>query len=146
MYWLLVERPDNWSVDRSQGFKRFGLPSRSRKRASQLRAGHILFSYVSGGVSCLSDIGEVSSDQVHEDAVVHGYDEISPLAIDTRPLLVLERTEWIPIMSLLNDLTFTREHKDWRQLFRVTLRALSEPDGSVLWARMHNGLKETKNP
>ena len=48
-HWLIVERYENWVVDRARGFATLGFPERMKKRASQLRAGDLLFVYVSSG-------------------------------------------------------------------------------------------------
>jgi hypothetical protein len=36
MYWLIVERPDNWEADKKQSFSYFGVPERKRRVASQV--------------------------------------------------------------------------------------------------------------
>lgn len=131
-YFLIVERPENWDVDMKAGFVHFGLPERKRTFGQALKAGDLLFGYVSGGLSAFADVRQVVRDGLRGRSKHLAYDEIYPWLVETRPLVVLPRERWVPVQQLLPELRLTRGQSSWRQLFRVTIREIDEHDGMVL--------------
>ena len=39
MYWIIVERPENWEADKKNSFAHFGLPQIKEKLGSKIAAG-----------------------------------------------------------------------------------------------------------
>jgi hypothetical protein len=54
--WLIIERLENWEVDKAKNFAFFGVPERARKTAAEIAEGDLVFCYVSSGRSAFSDI------------------------------------------------------------------------------------------
>jgi hypothetical protein len=141
-YWLLVERLENWEVDKQEGFRRFGLPERKESMASEIRKGDLLIIYVSSGISRFADIREATANEPRKLAFGGDYDTAFPLAISTEPHLTLDRPNWVPIHSLIEKLSLTAGKKDWRQVMRNTLRRLPDADAvAIIEAMQHTALK-----
>lgn len=131
-YWMIVERLENWFVDKASDFKIFGLSSRYEKPAGRLRNGDFIFGYVSSGVSAFADIRILKENGAKPLRQFTEYDSGYDLYLSTAPYLVLAESEWLPLKSIVGKLEFTRDRRDWRPLFRKTLRQLSEADGLLL--------------
>jgi len=144
MYWLIVERPENWETDRKNHFSYFGISQSKQKMASNVSVGDKLIVYVSGGVSCFSDMRLVESGDFIRLRGLSGYDDIFPLAIKTKPLVTLPKEYWVPVKSLVSQLTFTRALTDWRQAFRSSMRRLDESDGALLEHALNGSLMKLK--
>lgn len=126
--WLIVERLENWEVDRDSDFSRFGLPERLERRASEVRKGDRLVAYVSSGISAFADVRQATSDGVEKLRFGGDYDTAFPICIRTESLFSLDRPQWVPIRTLVSELSFTKGKRDWRQLMRNSLRLLSQSD------------------
>ena len=72
--WLIIERFENWEVDRTKNFAFFGLPERSRKTAAEIAEGDLVFSYVSSGRSAFSDIRVVKQTGLQK-MKIQSYDD-----------------------------------------------------------------------
>jgi hypothetical protein len=133
-HYLIVERKENWLVDKAANFSAFGLPDRYRTVAGRVCEGDLLFTYISGGVSALADIRECTRDG-HQ-PLRHGgdYDTGFPIQISTRPQVVLEPARWVQIHRLVDRLSFLKGRTDWRQSFRQTIRVLPEEDATAIHA------------
>lgn len=132
MYWLSVERYDNWLTDKAAGFKFLGIFDRKLKTAQQMKAGDYLISYISSGKSSFADIRKIISD--HPSKFKKGliYDEPFPYVILTEPYIILDESDWIKIHDVLDKLTFLPIEKDWRQMMRNSLRKLNDDDALFL--------------
>lgn len=81
-YWLIVERYENWLVDQSEGFSRFGLPERKKPIADQIKKNDVLVVYVSSGMSALSDARLVTEDGASLLGRSGNYDMAYPIRAD----------------------------------------------------------------
>ena len=130
--WLIIERFDNWQVDSANKFAFFGISSRSENTARKVAKDDLLICYVSSGMSAFSDVRRVRETGIKSLRVYTDYDTALPSCILTEPFIVLDRENWLPAKEVIRHLALTKEHKDWRQLFRTTIRALSEADAHYL--------------
>lgn len=140
-HWLLVERIENWEIDKREGFQKFGIPERRRVLAGQIQKGDLLIFYISSGISMFADIREATSTGTKQLPFGGDYDTAYPLSVSTRPYLILERNRWITIRSLVDKLSFTTGKKDWRQLMRVSLRRLQKSDALLIIKAMQAAQK-----
>lgn len=140
-YWMFVERLENWKVDEAEGFRRFGIPDRKGRIASQIRKGDHLIFYVSSGISAFSDIREAMTDGTQALRFGGEYDTAFPISVATRPILVLPREKWVPIKLYLSKLSFTAGKKDWRQTMRNSVRQLECADGETLTHLIFNSAR-----
>lgn len=134
--WLIVERPDNWETDKENNFRYFGIPKRKIGMANEISAGDILFVYVSKGISKFSDIRVVKSNQLKKLNRSVGYDDIFPYAIVTKPLITLPAEKWVPVKNMIAKLSFTKDLKDWRPMFRSSIRELTDQDAVIIRKRI----------
>ena len=130
--WIIIERFENWQVDSANKFAFFGISSRHENIARKVSKGDLLFCYVSSGMSAFSDIRRARETGIKPLRVYTDYDTALPSCILTEPYLVLDPQNWLPVKEVIGHLALTKEHKDWRQLFRTTIRALSEDDARYL--------------
>ena len=134
--WIFVERLENWLVDQSEGFERFGLSATSAKRAGEIKKGDQLVFYVSSGISALADVREAVADGVERLRFGGDYDTAYPAAVRTKPALILPRGKWLPMRDVAPYLPMF-QGKDWRWSMQFTLRKLSDRDGVILIERMY---------
>ena len=130
-YWVIVERYENYLVDRTQNFRIFGIPQSKLNLATKMLAEDKIITCVSSGKSCFSDIREVTSNDVEALGIRGNYDTAFPYAISTRPICVLPEQKWIPLRDVLDDLSFLY-YGNWRQTFRTSLREIPERDAKYL--------------
>lgn len=136
--WLLVERIENWIQDRNDGFRQIGIPERKEKLGNNIKKGDFLFFYVSSGHSKFADIREATESGMVKLRLGGGYDTPFPWCVRTKPLLTLEKENWVPIKPLIEELLFTRGKTDWRQLMRNSLRKLDIEDALKIMRAMQS--------
>ena len=142
---MAVERLENWQADSATKFKRFGIPDRTRRRAQSIEKDDLIVGYVSSGISCFADIRRITSSTIEKLGFVEGYDDVFPFCIRTESLLVLDREDWVPIRSMLSDLSFTRGRDDWRQTMRHSFRPLAEDDANRIVTAMESAAFRKRN-
>ncbi|PIQ26163.1 hypothetical protein COW64_12260 [bacterium (Candidatus Blackallbacteria) CG18_big_fil_WC_8_21_14_2_50_49_26] len=142
MYWLSVERYENWIVDRNSGFTFLGISERKQKIAEKMEIGDILVTYVSSGYSCFSDAREIVSEKPKRSKFGLIYDEPYPYFIETKPLVILHETQWVKIHKLVTSLGFLPKEKDWRQVLRNSPKKLSNADGEIILVALNNAYRQ----
>lgn len=140
--WLIVERIENWTVDKESNFDKFGFSSRLERRASQIEKGDTLIVYVSSGISSFSDIRRVTSEKLQKLKYGGDYDSAFPVCVQTESVFDLPRASWVPIKELVSTLSFTKNKADWRQVMRNSLRILEHSDAEIIMSRMKGALKD----
>jgi hypothetical protein len=144
-YFLIVERPENWAADSKTGFVQFGLPKSKRRLGEQLQSGDVLITYISGGISAISDCRLVTHGGLKHNEALANYDDFFPFLIRTSPVTVLPRNKWIGFKSLTSKLDLTRNSGDWRQMVRISMRPLSGEDGLLLVKELELAERDTTN-
>lgn len=134
--WLIIERIENWQADKASGFSMFGLSSRYESTAASMAKGDAVFCYVSSGISSFSDIRVITETQVRPRRGLVNYDSNFDYHLGTAPALILEPARWLPLKEVLNELDLTKGRKEWRQMFRTSLRRLTSHDATLLRARL----------
>ena len=62
-----------------------------------------------------------------------GYDFPFQFAIQTRPIITLDKGKWLKVNDVVNKLTMTKHIPNrWQLAFRQSMRQLSEEDGALL--------------
>ncbi len=130
-YFIAVERFENWLVDKENEFAFFGLPERQIKKADHVKTGDILITYISSGYSMLAGARRVVGEGLVRLAYGGEYDVACPYAIPTKPILTAEPEKWVSIKALAPELSFIGK-KDWRQLFRTSLKPVNDKDGDFV--------------
>lgn len=129
--WLIVERYENWLVDKQNGFRKIGFAKKKEGTIERFKKGDQLIIYIASGKSCIAGIREVLVDtpEYVNDLI---YQEIYPIRIETRSITSLPEEHWIKIHRFIGKLSFTKNIRDWRQIFRHTIRELHQKDASIL--------------
>jgi hypothetical protein len=138
--WLIIERFENWEVDKAKNFAFFGLPERSRKTAAEIAEGDLVFCYVSSGRSAFSDIRMVKQTGLQK-MKIQSYDDNFAFYFSTAPVLALPPQKWVPIKRLASELDLTRERKDYRPLLQTSIRKLTAHDAELLQSRLTDALE-----
>ena len=137
-FWLIVEKAENWQIDKENGFEFFGLPEKSRKFAKGLEPGDVLLTYVSGVPSAIADSRRVIEvDCPAEDRLAlyrssTAYLRDLSFLLLTKPMDVLQREQWIPFKTLTDQLSATKGRKTWNWFVQTSLRQLTDADGAMI--------------
>ncbi|WP_156375886.1 hypothetical protein [Methylobacterium sp. Leaf125] len=130
-YWIIVERYENWLIDKAEGFVRFGIPETKLKLAAFIVPGDKLITYVSSGISKFSDIRVVLDPPFTKMKFGGNYDTSYASAISTRKLVILPEESWVPVQELKGIIKILGTG-DSRQIFRTSLKRLDNDDGLVI--------------
>jgi hypothetical protein len=136
-HWLIVERIDNWEIDKANRFSIFGLPWRYKNISSKIVRGDQVYCYVSSGIGAFSDIRVVQESGIKnlkEDSFHDIYNRRFAYYFTTAPALVLPRENWVPLSRLVSSLEFTRERTPMslRAVFQRSIRRLSTVDAALI--------------
>ena len=134
-HWLLIERLQNWRIDREEGFVRFGIPASKAPLAETVRAGDVLIFYVSSGISAFSHVREAAADGLRKLGLAGEYDVGFPFTLSTTPSLILPRRDWVPIQRLQDRLSFTRG-RNLRVAMRTSIMKLRDEDARIILDEM----------
>ena len=134
--YMIVERIENWQIDKKSNFELFGIPRRFEKTAREIKRGDLLIVYVSSGISAFSDVRRVTSDKLEKLRFGGDYDTAFPFCVKTESVFVLDRHSWLPIKGLINSLSFTKGRKDWRQTMRNALRRIEASEADLIISMM----------
>lgn len=137
--WIVVERYDNWLMDKNRGFDVIGFPKSSKTLASQITKGDRLVVYIASSKSVIAGIHEVTSDTFYTSNDLL-WDEIFPFRFKIKTDIILHEEKFIPIRTLINDLSFIRFPKNWKHYFRTSLRKINGADYSVIRKAVVNNL------
>lgn len=140
--WLIVERLENWEVDKANNFSFFGLSERYRKTASEIKKDDLVFCYVSSGISAFSDIRLVS-DATLRQLKTQSYNSAFANCFATAPVLVLARDKWIPIKDVEEELDLTRGQANWRSKLQTSIRRLSPHDATLLRGKLEEAAEKS---
>jgi hypothetical protein len=138
--WLIIERIENWEIDRAADFQYFGLSNRYRNTVANIAEKDLVFCYVSGQ-SAFADVRVVREAGLKPMKIQYYFDDF-PLYIATAPLLVLPREKWIPVKEVADQLEMTRDRKDYRAMFQMSIRRLSPHDATFLNGRLEKAVNE----
>lgn len=130
--WMIVESPDNWKIDRANGFTYFGVTARYEYLKDRVKAGDRLFAYVTGKGG-FSDIRQVTKDGLRKLRLGGDYDMALPFCLDTEPLVVLPKDQWLPIADIKDRLVMTAGKQHWGQVLRTAFKKLDPADGDFLY-------------
>ena len=134
--WLIIERLENWQVDKSSSFSMFGLSSRYKSIADKIVKGDFVFFYVSSGISSFSDIRVITETKKLPIRRSTNYHSNFDFYLATAPVLILDRSCWLPLKEVLDELDLTKGREEWRQMFRTSLRHLTPHDADILRSRL----------
>jgi hypothetical protein len=130
-YWLIVERPANWQVDKARGFCSFAVTDRYRTAVHEMKSGDIIVTYVSR-MSAFADVRRVCTSRPRQiTGEERGYDRQLDWEIDTELVVALEPGHWLRVGLLVDELGLTRG-KNWGPIFLTSLRRLDNSDGSYI--------------
>jgi hypothetical protein len=139
--WLALESLANWAADRSNGFRFLGIAEKRITRAKQAQAGDFIFVYVPSPIRAFADIRIVDKDGITKSAHAHKYDIPCYAGIATRPAVLLEKSNWLPLTAVRDKLSFGSSPAAG---MRVSFKEINRSDASVLISNFHNRLPDAE--
>ena len=133
--WLAVESLSSWTTDEKNGFRYLGISDTRVERAKGVKAGDILFIYIPSPVRAFADIRLITKDGVGKNDHLRAYDVVCYTGIFTKPLVSIERPNWLPITSVKDHLTIGRLPAAG---MRVSFRQIPAADGQTISAFFKN--------
>jgi EVE domain len=140
--WILTGSPENYEATKAHAFTVIGLKERNRNRALEIEPGDRIVFYVTREMAFAGTVmvaGELFEDRTKVWPGKPGKADPYPLRFPTAPEVVLDRSEWIPAESLVDELEhvgkWPREH--WRLAFQGQIRPVSGRDATTLLDRMN---------
>ena len=142
--WILTGSPENFQATKARGFTVIGLKERNRNRALEIEAGDRIVLYLTRAMAFAGSIrveGELFEDRSKIWPGKPGKADSYPWRFETSPEVILERSEWVPAVSLVDDLDHIRKwpREHWKLAFQGQIRAVSKHDAEVLIERMKVG-------
>lgn len=142
--WILTGSPENFQATKARGFSVIGLKERNRNRALEIEVGDRIVLYLTRVMAFAGSIrveGELFEDRSKIWPGKPGKADSYPWRFETSPEVILEEPEWVPAVSLVDDLDHIRKwpREHWKLAFQGQIRAVSEHDAEVLSRRMKVG-------
>ena len=139
--WILTGSPENYEATKAHGFTLIGLKERNRNRALEIEVGDRIVLYLTRVMAFAGSIrveGELYEDRSKVWPGKPGKPDTYPWRFDTSPEVVLEESEWVPAVSLVDDLDHIRKWppEHWRLAFQGQIRPVSKHDAEILLERM----------
>jgi hypothetical protein len=139
--WILTGSPENYEATKAHGFGLIGLKERNRNRALEIEVGDRIVLYLTRVMAFAGSI-RVESELYEDRSKVWpgkpGKADSYPWRFQTSPEVVLAEPDWVPAVSLVNDLDHIRKWppEHWRLAFQGQIRPVSSHDAEILCERM----------
>jgi hypothetical protein len=139
--WILTGSPENHAATKAHGFRVIGLKERHRNRAFEMEPGDRIVLYATGVVAFAGSI-RVEGDLYHDWSRIWGrrphHPDPYPWRFPTAPEVVLDRPDWVPVVSLVDHLEHIRKwpRAHWTLALQGQIRAVSDHDGEMLLDRL----------
>lgn len=139
--WILTGSPENLQATKARGFTVIGLKERNRNRALEIEVGDRIVLYLTRVMVFAGSIrveGELFEDRSRIWPGKPGKVDSYPWRFETSPEVILEEPEWVPAVSLVDDLDHIRKwpREHWKLAFQGQLRTVSDADAQLLCARL----------
>lgn len=139
--WILTGSPENLQATKARGFTVIGLKERNRNRALEIEVGDRIVLYLTRVMVFAGSIrveGELFEDRSRIWPGKPGKVDSYPWRFETSPEVILEEPEWVPAVSLVDDLDHIRKwpREHWKLAFQGQLRTVSDADAQLLSARL----------
>jgi hypothetical protein len=139
--WILTGSPENYEATKAHGFTVIGLKERNRNRALEIEVADRIVLYLTRVMAFAGSIrveGEMYEDRSKVWPGKPGKADSYPWRFQTSPEVVLEEPEWVPAVSLVDDLDHIRKwpREHWRLAFQGQIRPVSSHDAEILSERM----------
>jgi hypothetical protein len=139
--WILTGSPENYEATKAHGFAVIGLKQRNRNRAFEIEVSDRIVLYLTRVMAFAGSIrveGELYEDRSKVWPGKPGKADSYPWRFQTSPEAILEEPEWVPAVSLVDDLDHIRKWppEHWRLAFQGQIRPVSSHDAEILCERM----------
>jgi hypothetical protein len=132
-YWLDLFTGTTWQEYQNAGGKASGFRERQRKRVSKINSGDILLCYLTG-VKRWVGLLEVTGN-MYEDSSPIWAEEVFPIRLPVKPLVILTPEQGIPMEDMWGKLTFFPKDASsgkWVGMVRGSPTPYKKVDGEVI--------------
>lgn len=135
-YWLCTTKLENFEIDRQHGFRLTGFRARNAPTVKKFKKGDKMVIYIHS-ISRFGAIVEITSDYYHsEQKHWVDEDEMWPARADTKPIIVLEREQFLDVRKLIPSLSFVPKGRAWGMAFHGSIRSMPEDDFKLIESEM----------
>jgi len=130
-YFMVVENYENWLKTKQKNFTEKAFKDgQSRVIIRSIRPGDLLAYYVSSGISALGGIVEVALPMYRRTDLY--WDDYYNLRFKTKPIIILEEPNFVPIRPLIKDLDFVKAQRRWGNYVYHSIRKISTSDFELM--------------
>lgn len=139
--WILTGSPENYEATKAHDFTLIGLKERNRNRALEIEPQDMIVLYITR-VMAFAGAVRVESELYEDRSKVWpgkpGKADTYPWRFETSAEIVLDEPEWVPAVSLVDELEHIRKwpREHWRLAFQGQIRPVSSHDADLLLERM----------
>ena len=139
--WVLTGSVENFRATREHGFEVIGLKELRRPFGERIEPGDRLFFYITK-VQAFGGLVEITSPMYEDRTKIWpgkpGKADPYPWRFETKPLLVLEEHEFVPVEGFSQQLEHVRKWpaQHWRLAFQGQIREVSGRDARVIERRL----------
>ena len=154
-YYIITTSPKNFDIDRkTRGFTVQGLKDKHKKTAQKWRPGDRIIYYINK-IGKFGAIAEITSGYYRDEAKIWTEDdELWPTRAKSKPIIVLERDEYLDARRYIDKLSFIKEKfspQYWGLAFQGSVREIPEEDYQFIESEMRKitsivKLKTKKGP
>jgi len=154
-YYIITTSPKNFDIDRkTRGFTVQGLKDKHKKTAQKWRPGDRIIYYINK-IGKFGAIAEITSGYYRDEAKIWTEDdELWPTRAKSKPIIVLERDEYLDVRRYIDKLSFIKEKfspEYWGLAFQGSVREIPEEDYQFIESEMRKitsivKLKTKKGP
>jgi len=129
-HFMVVENHDNWLKTKERNFTEKAFKDSQPNIIRSIELGDFLVYYISSSISALSGIVEVTSPMYKRTELY--WDDFYNIRFKTKPIIILEEGQFVPIQPLVGDLNFIKNKLRWRSYVYHSIRAISPGDFDLM--------------
>ena len=133
-YFLALFTEKTWNEFCAQKKKIYGTSKNKLSRATVLIKGDFLLCYVSKKKEFVGILQVISESYYNESEIWE--DQIFPVRVDVKPILIFPLDHGIPVSNFFEDLTIFKKlknKKNWSGFFHNTFNQFPDEDGKVIF-------------
>lgn len=139
-YFIITTSPENFEIDREKsGFTVQGLKDKHKKTVQKWKPGDRIVYYINK-IGKFGAISEITSGYYRDETKIWTEDdELWPSRAKSKPILVLEKDEFLDVRRYIDKLTFIKEKfspEFWGLAFQGSIREIPEEDYQLIESEM----------
>jgi len=129
-HFMVVENHANWLKTKERNFTEKAFKDSQINIIQSIELGDFLVYYISSGISALSGIIEVTSSMYKRTELY--WDDFYNIRFKTKPIVILEEGQFVPIRPLVRDLNFIKNKLRWKHYVYHSIRRINSGDFDLM--------------